>query len=241
MTGSASQTYLLPAPTTLLRTNFTFAGWNTAANRSGTSYLPGETYTATGTTTLYAMWNLNISFNGNTPTTGSVPATITSNEVTAATIPANTGNLVKTGFTFVGWNTLAAGGGTRYLPGETLTATGNLTLYAEWIASCAPVVSYANGNQVLTITRTTACAYTLPESATAIDLLVVGGGGGGGTNAGSGAGGGGVVYQRSVPISSGQVVIVSNGAGGGLTANAGTAGSNSTLTLGKTTFTATGG
>jgi uncharacterized repeat protein (TIGR02543 family) len=36
MTGSASQTYLLPAPTTLLRTNFTFAGWNTAANRSGT-------------------------------------------------------------------------------------------------------------------------------------------------------------------------------------------------------------
>jgi uncharacterized repeat protein (TIGR02543 family) len=116
--------------------------------------------------------------------------------------------LVKTGFTFVGWNTLAAGGGTRYLPGETLTATGNLTLYAEWIASCAPVVSYANGNQVLTITRTTPCAYTLPESATAIDLLVVGGGGGGGTNAGSGGGGGGVVYQRSVPIASGQVVMV---------------------------------
>ncbi|CAN2230032.1 Listeria/Bacterioides repeat [Candidatus Nanopelagicaceae bacterium] len=242
MTGSGSQTYLLPAPTTLLRTNFTFAGWNTAANRSGTSYLPGETYTATGSTTLYAMWNLSISFNGSTPTSGSLPSAITTNEYSSPTLPGNTGNLVKTGSTFVGWNTLTTGGfATRYLPGETITATGNTTLYAEWIATCAPVTSYANGDQILTITRTTPCAYTLPESATAIDILVVGGGGGGGTNVGNGGAGGGVTYRTSVPVVAGQVIIASNGAGGTTTANSGTAGSNSTLTVGKSQFSATGG
>jgi uncharacterized repeat protein (TIGR02543 family) len=225
---------------TITRSGFTLAGWNTAANRSGTSYTAGETITISAPISLFAMWNLTITFNGNTPTTGSVPSTITTNEYASPILPGNTGNLQKTGLTFVGWNTSSTGGfATRYIPGETITApaTGNLTLWAEWITTCAPVIGYANGDQVLTVTRTTTCAYTLPESATAIDILVVGGGGGGGANVGSGGGGGGVTYRTAVPVTSGQVVIVSNGAGGA----AGAVGSASTLTVGKVQFSAGGG
>ncbi len=41
----------------LSRTNYTFGGWNTAADGSGTNYATGATYTANAAVTLYAKWN----------------------------------------------------------------------------------------------------------------------------------------------------------------------------------------
>lgn len=38
------------------RSGFTFAGWNTAANGSGTAYADGASYPFTSSTTLYAQW-----------------------------------------------------------------------------------------------------------------------------------------------------------------------------------------
>lgn len=40
----------------LAKSGFTFAGWNTAANGSGRSYSPGNTFTINANTTLYAQW-----------------------------------------------------------------------------------------------------------------------------------------------------------------------------------------
>jgi uncharacterized repeat protein (TIGR02543 family) len=40
----------------LAKTGFTFSGWNTAANGSGTSYSPGNTFTINSNTILYAQW-----------------------------------------------------------------------------------------------------------------------------------------------------------------------------------------
>src|SRR5450830_1857833 len=40
----------------LTQTNFAFAGWNTAANGSGTSYSAAATFTIGANTTLYAQW-----------------------------------------------------------------------------------------------------------------------------------------------------------------------------------------
>jgi uncharacterized repeat protein (TIGR02543 family) len=40
----------------LARTGFTFAGWNTAANGSGTNYAVGSSYTANAALTLFAKW-----------------------------------------------------------------------------------------------------------------------------------------------------------------------------------------
>jgi uncharacterized repeat protein (TIGR02543 family) len=42
----------------LAKSGFTFSGWNTAANGSGTSYSQGNTFTINANTTLYARWTL---------------------------------------------------------------------------------------------------------------------------------------------------------------------------------------
>ena len=48
---------------------------------------------------------------------------------------SNTGGLARTGYSFVGWNTLANGSGTTYTTGNTFEmGSGNVTLYAEWSA-----------------------------------------------------------------------------------------------------------
>lgn len=40
----------------LQKTTFVFSGWNTAANGSGTTYQPGDSFTISSKTTLYAKW-----------------------------------------------------------------------------------------------------------------------------------------------------------------------------------------
>ena len=50
------------------RTGYTFVGWNTASDGSGTSYLAGSVYEENSSTTLYAQWNINkvtITYNTN--------------------------------------------------------------------------------------------------------------------------------------------------------------------------------
>ena len=42
------------------------------------------------------------------------------------------GSLVKSGSTFTGWNTAAAGTGTPYLGGSSFIITGNISLFAQW-------------------------------------------------------------------------------------------------------------
>ena len=42
----------------LARTGYIFAGWNTQANGSGTSYSQGNTFTINANTTLYAVWTI---------------------------------------------------------------------------------------------------------------------------------------------------------------------------------------
>ena len=42
---------------TLVKTGYSFANWNTAANGSGTTYNPGDTFTITAPVTLHAQWS----------------------------------------------------------------------------------------------------------------------------------------------------------------------------------------
>jgi uncharacterized repeat protein (TIGR02543 family) len=225
------------ATSNITRTGYTFAGWNTAANRSGTSFAVGDSITVTVPTTLFAMWNLTVTYSGNTPTTGSVPSATTVGEFSTVTLPGNTGNLVKTGFTFVGWNTATNGTGTRYLAGDTFTPAANITLHADWLVACSPTTSFGNNDQLQTFATVGTCAYVIPAGLSTIDFLAVGGGGGGGTNAGSGGGGGGVVYRTGVSVTPGQVLIITTG-GGGAT---GTNGTPSMVVIGNTEYRARAG
>ncbi|MEX2461586.1 MAG: S-layer homology domain-containing protein [Paenibacillaceae bacterium] len=79
------------------------------------------------------VFKVDLTYNGNGNNSGSVPIdnTIYLNGVTA-NVYGNTGNLIKTGYTFAGWNTLADGSGTNYAAEEALVMTGNKTLFAKW-------------------------------------------------------------------------------------------------------------
>ena len=80
-----------------------------------------------------------VTYNGNGNTGGSVPTDATAYKKDATvTVKGNTGSLVKTGYTFGGWNTQADGNGTNYTAGSgTFTITADKTLYAKWDAeSC---------------------------------------------------------------------------------------------------------
>ena len=126
----------------LAKTGFTFAGWNTAANGTGTSYSPTTTFTINANATLYAQWlsdaptTYTVTYFGNTNTSGTAPVDGSSpyNAGSTVTVLGNSGSLAKTGFTFAGWNTAANGTGTSYSPTTTFTINANATLYAQWLS-----------------------------------------------------------------------------------------------------------
>jgi uncharacterized repeat protein (TIGR02543 family) len=135
----------------LVRTGYTFAGWNTAADGSGTPYAANDVYTITGDATLYAQWtavagSYAITYDGNSSTGGTVPAVTTGSG--SVTLRSNSGTLVRTGYNFTGWNTAANGSGTHYAVSAAYTLNADITLYAEWsaVASSYTITFDANGS-----------------------------------------------------------------------------------------------
>jgi len=118
----------------LTKTNFTFGGWNTAADGSGTTYaVNATTYAPSSDSTLYAQWNSTITYNVNGGTGASSPTTTTAKGTAANTTLASAGTIAKSGSNFSGWNTKADGTGTNYSAGlTTYASTGDITLYAQW-------------------------------------------------------------------------------------------------------------
>jgi uncharacterized repeat protein (TIGR02543 family) len=119
---------------TLAKTNYTFGGWNTAADGSGTTYATASsTFIPSGDTTLYAQWNSTITYNVNGGSGASSPTTTTAKGTAGNTTLASQGTLSKSNSNFSGWNTSADGTGTNYAAGLTTYASpGNITLYAQW-------------------------------------------------------------------------------------------------------------
>lgn len=127
------------------RTGYTFTGWNTAANGSGTPYTGGTNYTDNAALTLYAQWTINtyaVTYDGNTNTGGST-ATQTKTYGTALTLRSN--GFTKTGYNFVKWNTKSDGSGTSYNAGASYTANAAVKLYAIWTKKTYTVSYNANG------------------------------------------------------------------------------------------------
>ncbi len=75
-----------------------------------------------------------VTYNGNGETGGISPTDSTNYEQGyTVTLAYNSGNLVKKGYSFTGWDTMANGSGTFYTPGQTFKmGTANVTLYATW-------------------------------------------------------------------------------------------------------------
>jgi uncharacterized protein (TIGR02145 family)/uncharacterized repeat protein (TIGR02543 family) len=139
----------------LVKSGYTFAGWNTTTGGGGTDYAAGASYTADANVTLYAKWTslptYTVTYDGNGSTGGSVPPAQTKTQGVALTLASNTGSLVKSGYTFAGWNTTTGGSGTDYAAGASYTADANMTLYAKWTqtqtsGTPGPDVTDADGN-----------------------------------------------------------------------------------------------
>ncbi len=115
---------------TFTRENYTFNGWNTAADGTGKTYADGEIVNFSADTTLYAQWTQNpvITFdaNGGKGTMGT--QTVKPNEATALT--AN--SFTRADYDFTGWNTAADGTGKDYADKANITTNENVTLYAQW-------------------------------------------------------------------------------------------------------------
>ncbi len=140
----------------LTKTGYTFAGWNTAANGSGTSYVGGDTFAmGSSNVTLYAKWtaiNYTVTYDGNTNTGGAAPVDGNTYKITdTVTVLGNTGSLTKTGYTFAGWNTAANGSGTSYTAGQTFAmGSSNVTLYAKWTINQYTITFNSNGGSLVT-------------------------------------------------------------------------------------------
>lgn len=117
----------------LRRTGYTFRGWNTKADRSGTAYAAGATI-KTGAT-LYAQWTPNtytVKFNANGGTGTMKDQSLTYD---AAATALRTNSFTKTGYHFAGWAT-SAGGAVIYSDQQSvknLASGGSVNLYAVWV------------------------------------------------------------------------------------------------------------
>jgi uncharacterized repeat protein (TIGR02543 family) len=125
---------------TLAKTGYQFAGWNTAADGSGTSYVGDNTFTINANTNLYAQWiigGVRLVYNAGTGGTGTAPVS-SGTYYTAFSIQpvvGNTGSFTNGTKVFGGWNTAADGSGTSYPAGSeyTMPGAGTVNLYAQWI------------------------------------------------------------------------------------------------------------
>ncbi len=96
-------------PGTLVKTGFTFGGWNTAANGSGTQYNPAQIFAINADTTLYAQWIVEPCFTGGSlDTSFDADGKVTTNvlgfrgEATAVALQPN-GKIVAAGYTYTGY------------------------------------------------------------------------------------------------------------------------------------------
>ncbi len=131
---------------TFVRENYTFIGWNTEPDGSGTPYTAEDVVTLTAennTEILYAQWKenpkydysltYNANFGENETKADSENATGIYEEAYEITVDENT--FVRENYTFIGWNTEADGSGIGYTAGDALalTAENNTEiLYAQW-------------------------------------------------------------------------------------------------------------
>ena len=135
---------------TFTRNDYTFAGWNTKADGTGTSYDDGASITLTGSITLYAQWTYNatakyyVTFDGN----GGSGSMDEQEFVSGVAGILNANEFTRSDYTFAGWNTKADGTGTEYTNCQSITLTESITLYAQWrfgVSTKYTVTFNANG------------------------------------------------------------------------------------------------
>ena len=146
--GSFSNKTKLLDSGTYLATSSTFTGSNAVGDTRKLSLIltDGKWWSAS---VIQATYNVKykVTYDGNGNTGGTAPTDAGRYAKNATpTVLDNTGSLVKTNYSFDGWNTANDGSGVNYAAGATLPAmTANVTLYAKWVAASTYTLTI-NGN-----------------------------------------------------------------------------------------------
>ncbi len=155
------------------RSGYSFLGWNTKKDGTGTSYHDGADILHTPITNattliLYAQWSANsynVKFDANGGT-GSKPSIMGLNYGKTYILSANsplTDGFSKAGYYFNGWNTKADGSGKAYgnkasICNLTTTNGETMILYAQWKANTYYINFSGNGSTSGSMTKMT-CSY----------------------------------------------------------------------------------
>ncbi len=123
---------------------YTFSGWNTAADGSGDTYEPGDTFTFAGAATLFAQWTGNpymVKYDANGGTGSMSDSVFTYG--TSQELALN--SFTRTGYTFAGWAE-SADGAVIYTDAQsvknlTTEDNGTVTLYAQWTREAGGMTS----------------------------------------------------------------------------------------------------
>lgn len=161
----ADAEYTVPGSAFTAPAGKVFDSWNTAADGSGTKYMPQDAPAIHENMTLFAQWvaapatKCTVTFDANGGT-GAMDV-LTADLGTTVTLPAST--FTRDGYVFAGWNTAADGTGTAIVNGGQLTLGSNATLYAQWKTADTKFINGIQNN--LTATTTAGTAPTLPATA----------------------------------------------------------------------------
>ncbi|HAJ78444.1 MAG TPA: hypothetical protein DCO75_01620 [Fibrobacteres bacterium] len=139
-------------PTEPTKSGYIFAGWY-PTNTSTTEFVFDEVPINVNRT-LYARWTAvyTITYKGNGSTGGTVPTdTGHYKNGIQVTVLGNTGSLIKTHYTFSGWNTDSTGAtaATFYAANSTITiVSSNVTLHAIWVIDTCKVYFNLQGGSL---------------------------------------------------------------------------------------------
>lgn len=134
-----------------VKSGYSFAGWNTSADGSGTSYADGQsvvnlTATDGDTIELFAQWTADpqsVRYDNNAEdATGTTDDTVGATDSDVAIAECG---FERVGYEFGGWNTSADGSGTAYVAGDEVTLlSGGIDLFAQWIPNTYAVRFHGN-------------------------------------------------------------------------------------------------
>lgn len=161
-------------PKAITRTGFTFKGWNTKSDGTGTNYSAGSVHTINSSDTLYAKWtehSYTIKYNSNGGT-GTLPSSQSPNYTTVISI-RDRGSLSRQHYSFTNWNTKSDGTGTTYKAGQSVSKLtsvddGTINLYAQWTRNTRTLTfktsaTAGNYNTQITARPYEGTTYTFPE------------------------------------------------------------------------------
>ena len=124
----------------------------------------GESLNSDSVSASYTGTAYTINYAANSATSGIVPSNQSKNHGIGLPLAYNVGNLARTDYVFVGWNTQANGLGTDYATGAICSANASVTLYAKWAPSSFAVAYAANAasSGTIPVAQTKAYGVNLP-------------------------------------------------------------------------------